>query len=126
MSFLSVRLYINVKWFYIVCFSHLQNFELKDTANSMHIHSFGPWTSHGKIDVELRGTSASIFTDGVSSLLVPCGPHTGDTANSQEQSLVAESDYIPTQVHEDILARMIQSHKTGDFCLVGEKVCMSV
>jgi hypothetical protein len=103
-------------------------FEVKETTNKIHIHSLVPRTSQGKIEVELHGTSASksnIFrdkSDGVPSLLVPCGPHhDGVTTDGHEQVLIEESDYIPTEVHEDILARMIQSHKTGDFCLVGEK-----
>ena len=112
-------------------FSHLQKFEVKETTNKIHIHRLVPRTSQGKIEVELHGTSASksnIFrdkSDGVPSLLVPCGPHhDGVTTDGHEQVLIEESDYIPTEVHEDILARMIQSHKTGDFCLFGEKVCM--
>jgi MoxR-like ATPase len=106
----------------------LEKFEVKETTNKIHIHSLVPRTSQGKIEVELHGTSASksnIFrdkSDGVPSLLVPCGPHhDGVTTDGHEQVLIEESDYIPTEVHEDILARMIQSHKTGDFCLVGEK-----
>ncbi|CAI8045681.1 von Willebrand factor A domain-containing protein 8, partial [Geodia barretti] len=106
----------------------VEKFEVKETTNKIHIHSLVPRTSQGKIEVELHGTSPSksnVFgdkSDGVSSLLVPCGPHPdGVTTNGQEQSLIEESDYVPTEVHEDILARMIQSHKTGDFCLVGGK-----
>ena len=30
--------------------------------------------------------------------------------------------YVSTALHEDLLARMMQSHTIGDFCLVGGKV----
>ena len=109
----------------------MQKFEVKDTANKIHIHSLLPQTSEGIIQVQLHRTSPSKSnvlrdkSDGVSSLLVPCGPHhDGVTTYGQEQSFIEESDYIPTEVHEDILARMVQRQKTGDFCLVGGKVCI--
>ena len=101
---------------------------MKETINSMNIQSIGPRNSQGKMEVEFYGTGTSksnIFrnkSEGVSFLHVPCGTHAGVT--EKKSSLREDGDYIPTKVHEDILARLIQSHKTGDFCLVGEKVCL--
>ena len=32
--------------------------------------------------------------------------------------------FVSTLQHENLLARMMQSHLGGDFCLVGPRVCM--
>ena len=35
---------------------------------------------------------------------------------------VEGSDFVPTAQHEDLLCQMLQSHLSGDFCLVGGRV----
>ena len=107
---------------------------MDETFSSMKIHSISSSDSTGDMVVHIqRSGSSTLFTKShpPASMNVTCGPQhnapaSGHTENclpsDSTENRLSSSEYMATEQHEDILARMVQSHKTGDICLVGEKV----
>jgi len=48
--------------------------------------------------------------------------HGGGESGGGREAERDKGVYVPTAQHDDLLARMLQSHMNGDFCLVGGKV----
>ena len=118
---------------YICVMAALQKFGLQDHSDvsQLCIHSCKPADSSSSSgDIEVTLSSSSTQRHGVfqgssrihSSFLVHGGGESGGGREVERDKGV----YVPTAQHEDLLARMLQSHMNGDFCLVGGKVLFTV
>lgn len=95
----------------------------------MHIHSLGRRSTSGEIAVDFKITSntkksnvLSPRSSSMSTISVLCGSKSFDGQLMTTPFAAEYDDFIATEGHQDILAKMMQSHRAGDFCLVGEKV----
>ena len=94
----------------------------------MKIHDIHQFNNLHEVAVDILSSSVGSTvilskTNRPASITVPCGHNLKATAMTHiDRVKFSEVEYLATEQQEDILARMIQSHKTGDFCLVGDKV----
>ena len=128
----------------IYIYTHLQKFGIQEQSDSTElcIHRCTPAStdsaSHktNTMEVTLHSSSSaqkqSVFwnkpTELPTFMVARGGARRCDSGEGVRRlvGVSGEDGYVSTAQHEDLLARMMQSHTTGDFCLVGGKVhvCM--
>ena len=105
-----------------------QNFGLSTSENSesLAIHECRPSTASSSVDVTLKQSRPSPYahfgrpSESFVNVAVPgCGEKLQSGASDG-----GVDRFVSTVQHENLLARMMQSHLGGDFCLVGPRVCM--
>ena len=121
----------------IYIYTHLQKFGIQEQSDSTElcIHCCTPAStdsaSHmtNTMEVTLHSSSSaqkqSVFWNKPTELptfMVARGGARRCDSGEGVRRLVGEDGYVSTAQHEDLLARMMQSHTTGDFCVVGGKV----
>ena len=74
-------------------------------------------TSDGVCVSLMHSQPAASVSEAVGQFVVPGYP---------ERMSKNTADYISVQHHEELLTRMLQSHMTGDLCLVGPRVSESL
>ena len=74
-------------------------------------------TSDGVCVSIMHSQPAASVSEAVGQFVVPGYP---------ERMSKNTADYISVQHHEELLTRMLQSHMTGDLCLVGPRVSESL
>ena len=80
-------------------------------------HSLSPVCSPAASSDGISVSLVHSARESVGQFVVPGYPERMST-----NSTAATGDYITVQHHEELLTRMLQSHMTGDLCLVGPRV----